>query len=97
MCKRNSCSWQPEHHIISGYEGLQFFFKFSEIAHLCHEILHFKNHGFRYILYYGGQGCPPQYKMYEKTMIFKHPYLMMYMCNLFEILKHYCTPYLLML
>ena len=26
--------------------------------------------------------------MYEK--IFKHPYLMMYMCNLFEILKHYC-------
>ena len=27
----------------------------------------------------------------------KHPYLMVYMCNLFEILKYYCRPpYLLM-
>ena len=39
-----------------------------------------------YILHCGGQGCPPQCKMYENNM---HQYLMMYMCNLFEILKHY--------
>ena len=55
-----------------------------------HKILHFKIMVFPYILYSGGQGCPPLYKLYEKTMIFKHPYLMMHMYNLFEILKHYC-------
>ena len=30
MHKRNSCSWQPEHHIISRYEGLQYSFKISK-------------------------------------------------------------------
>ena len=41
---------------------------------------------FSYILYCGGQRCPPQYKMYGKTMIFKHQYLITYTCNLFEVL-----------
>ena len=32
------------------------------------------------ILYCEGQGCLPQYKMYGKTMIFKIPYLTIYVC-----------------
>ena len=39
-----------------------------------------------HILYCGGQGCPPQYKTYGKTMILKMPYLMICICNPFEIL-----------
>ena len=36
-----------------------------------------------------GKGCPPQYKMYGKTMILKMAYLVICICNLFEILKEY--------
>ena len=41
---------------------------------------------FPYILYCGGQGCPPQMR---KTMIFNvyYNYLMTYMSNLFENFK----------
>ena len=49
----------------------------------------FKIIAFPYIFYCGGQGCPPQYKMYGKTMIFKHSYLIIYTCNLFEIFKEH--------
>ena len=66
--KCNSCSCQPERHISS--VGMEVYNSLKEIAHVHHEILIFKNHSFPYILYCGGQGCPPQYKMYEKAMIF---------------------------
>ena len=53
MQKCKSCSWQHEHHTISRYKGLH---TLKEIAHVSHEIFHFKNHGFPYILYCRGQG-----------------------------------------
>ena len=74
--KHNSCSWQPEHHIISVWRSTIVFLNFEQIVHVHHEILIFKiTRSFPYILYCGGQGCPPQYKMYGKIKTFKVQYL----------------------
>ena len=85
MHKDNSCSQQPDHWSIDRCGGLQKSFKFKR-DQTCR--LSDNNYGIikimviPYILYCGGQGCPPQYKMYDKTTILKMPYLIICICTL---------------
>ena len=54
----------------------------------------FKIMVFSYILYCGGQGVPTTIQNVWETicMILKMPYLLIRICNLFEILKDDCRP-----